>query len=294
MKCRFKVNYSFAAFTHQTINCASEALLVVPVKQPHFAALHLLGPKRVWLTRFYAFGIAILLLTLVCPLPSESTWPPGIADPGSDGLHPINRPVETIDVHVNEVNLVLRVTEHNGKFVNNLRPSDLTILDNGVEQTKLTFFKRETDLPIKIALVLDISASMAQQHHAENAAIGSFLKKVSLPLDSVMLFAFNQNVQLRTPVTNNWDVTARLVKCLKPGGQTALYDAVFERRGRHLLSEREGGQCQRRRGQAGCGDTKTSGRSHRWCLSRVSGTPHDRWCIRRDTARTAQPIRTCL
>jgi hypothetical protein len=67
--------------------------------------------------------------------------------------------------------------------VNNLRVSDLTILDNGVEQTKLTFFKGETDLPIKIALVLDISASMAQQRDTENAAIGSFLKKMSLPLD---------------------------------------------------------------------------------------------------------------
>lgn len=178
--------------------------------------------------RFYAFGIGILFLTLVRPLPSESTRPPGIADPGSDGLRPVNRPVETIDVHVNEVNLVLSVTEHNGKFVNNLRPSDLTILDNGVEQTKLTFFKRETDLPIKVALVLDISASMARLRHTENAAIGSFLKKMSLPLDSVMLFAFNQNVQLRTPVTNNWDVTARLVKCLEPGGQTALYDAVSD------------------------------------------------------------------
>ena len=148
--------------------------------------------------RFHAFGIGILFLTLVRPLPPESTRPPGIADPGSDGLRPVNRPVETIDVHVNEVNLVLSLTEHNGKFVNNLRPSDLTILDNGVEQTKLTFFKRETDLPIKIALVLDISASMAQRDK-ENAAIGSFLKKMSLPLDSVMLFAFNQNVQLRAP-----------------------------------------------------------------------------------------------
>ena len=78
--------------------------------------------------RFHAFGIGILFLTLVRPLPSESTRPAGIADPGSDGLRPVNRPVETIDVHVNEVNLVLSVTEHNGKFVNNLRPSDLTIL----------------------------------------------------------------------------------------------------------------------------------------------------------------------
>jgi len=212
----------------KTVNCVSKALLIVPVKLPLCAALHLLRLKRVWLMRFHAFGIGILLLTLVNPLSSQAPRLPGIVDLRSDSLRPVNRPVETINVHVHEVNLVLSVTDRNGKVVNNLRPSDLRILDNGVEQTKLTFFKRETDLPIKIALVLDISASMAQQRDAENAAIGSFLKRVSLPLDSVMLFAFNQNVQLRSPVTNNWDITARLVKRLNPGGETALYDAVSD------------------------------------------------------------------
>ena len=86
-------------------------------------------------------------------------------------------PVETIDVHVHEVNLVLSVTDHHGKFVNNLRPSDLRILDNGVEQTKLTFFERETDLPIKVALVIDISASVAYQLATECAAIQSFSQR---------------------------------------------------------------------------------------------------------------------
>lgn len=178
--------------------------------------------------KIHAFGIGTLFLTLVHPLSSQAPRLPGIADPPSDSLRPVHQPIETIDVHVHEVNLVLSVTDHNGKPVNNLRPSDLTIFDNGVEQKNLTFFKRETDLPIKIALVLDTSASMAQQRDAENAAIGSFLKRVSLPLDSVMLFAFNQNVQLRSPVTNNWGITAKLVKSLKPGGETALYDAVSD------------------------------------------------------------------
>ena len=121
--------------------------------------------------RFDSFAIGILFLALVRPLSSQTPLPSGIGDPGLDSLRTVNRPVETIDVHVHEVNLVLSVTDHRGKFVNSLRPSDLTILDDGVEQTKLTFFKRETDLPIKIALVLDISASVAYQFDEEKKAI---------------------------------------------------------------------------------------------------------------------------
>ena len=99
-------------------------------------------------------------------------------------------------MHVREVNLILSVTDHRGKFVNSLQPSDVTILDNGEEQTKLTFFERATDLPIKIALVLDIGSSVAYQFDAEKDAIRSFLKAVARPTDSVMLFAFNQNVPI--------------------------------------------------------------------------------------------------
>lgn len=175
-----------------------------------------------------AFGMGILFLTIIRQLSSQTIPPPTLADPSLDRLRAIGHPVETIDVHVHEVNLVLSVTDHHGKFVNNLRPSDLRILDNGVEQTKLTFFERETDLPIKVALVIDISASVAYQLATECAAIQSFLKEVSSPLDSVMLFAFNQSIQLRSPVTNNWNAIAKLLKDLPPRGETALFDAVSE------------------------------------------------------------------
>lgn len=177
--------------------------------------------------RFHVFGMGLLSLVFLRPvLLCQSTPPLGIADSGVDPSLAASTPVETIDVHVHEVNLVLSVTDHRGRFVNSLQPSDLTILDNGVEQTKLTFFERETDLPLKIALVLDISASVTYLFDTEKGAIRSFLRAVARPTDSVMLFAFNQNIQLTSPVTNNWNQTAKRVKHLKPGGETALYDAV--------------------------------------------------------------------
>src|SRR5438552_659535 len=176
--------------------------------------------------KFHVFGVGVLSLMFLSPLLSQSTLPRRIADPVVDPSLAASSPVETINVNVHEVDLVLSVTDHRGKFVNSLQPSDLTILDNGVEQTKLTFFERETDLPIKIALVLDISASVTYLFDTEKNAIRSFLRAVARPTDSVTLFAFNESIQLTSPVTNNWNETAKRVKRLKPGGETALYDAV--------------------------------------------------------------------
>src|SRR4051812_564011 len=109
--------------------------------------------------RLHTFSIGFLFLTLVRPLPGQAPPLSAIPDAGTGSLPATSKAVETINVHVHEVNLVLSVTDHRGRFVNNLQPSDLRVLDNDVEQTQLTFFKRETDLPIKIAVVLDISSS---------------------------------------------------------------------------------------------------------------------------------------
>jgi len=175
---------------------------------------------------FDVLRIVILFLMVVHPLLSQSNPSPP-TDPQSDkSLLPLS-PAEKIYVHVHEVNLVLTVTDHRGKFVNTLHPSDLTIVDNGVQQLNLTFFERETDLPIKIALVIDISGSVAFRFDAEKNAIKSFLKAVAQPSDSVMVFAFNQNIQLKSAVKNNWDETARHLKHLNAEGETALYDAVL-------------------------------------------------------------------
>ena len=54
-------------------------------------------------------------------------------------------PVPTLKAKVQEVPLVLSVTDHKGKYVDRLAPSDLTILDNNQEQTAVTFFEEAQD-----------------------------------------------------------------------------------------------------------------------------------------------------
>jgi Ca-activated chloride channel homolog len=133
---------------------------------------------------------------------------------------------QTFRLRVQEVNLVLTVADGKGHFVENLSPSDLKILDNNKQQDSLTFFQSETDLPLDVALVVDMSASIAYRFQAEQGTLNAFITRVARPVDSVMLFAFNDEMRLAAPVHGNWKEVAAQVKRLKPNGETALYDAV--------------------------------------------------------------------
>ena len=69
----------------------------------------------------------------------------------------------TIKTYVREVSLVLSVTDRKGRFVENLGPSDFSVLDNDQKQEVLTFFQSETDPPLRVALLLDTSSSVADK-----------------------------------------------------------------------------------------------------------------------------------
>jgi Ca-activated chloride channel homolog len=127
---------------------------------------------------------------------------------------------------VEEVNLILSVTDRKGHFVEGLEPSDLTILDDDRKQTAVTFFQSQTNLPLHVGLVLDVSASVTEEFQMERTTIRDFLRQATRPSDSVELFAFNQSVRFVAPIQNDWKQVSRRVKELKPNGETALFDAV--------------------------------------------------------------------
>jgi Ca-activated chloride channel family protein len=173
------------------------------------------------------FGFVICLLVSIPPSFSQGIQNElGNAVASKDILSALGPTALTIEKKVQEVNLILSVTDQKGHFVQGLSPSDLTILDNDRKQTALTFFQSQTELPLHVAFVLDVSASVAERFEVERHTIESFLKQVTSRQDSVMLFAFNQSVQIAAPVMNNWKTISRRLRTLKPNGETALYDAV--------------------------------------------------------------------
>ncbi len=135
-------------------------------------------------------------------------------------------PALVVSKEVREVDVVLSVTDHKGRFVKDLTPSDLTVLDNGERQNTVTFFQSRTDLPLRIALLLDISASVTADFDFERAALGSFLKDILRPNDSAMLIAFHERVRLVQPATANPKDIMHAMPRVKPRGETAVFDAV--------------------------------------------------------------------
>lgn len=134
----------------------------------------------------------------------------------------------TLKTEVQEVPLVLSITDRKGKYVDKLTQSDLTILDNNEEQTAITFFEHQTDLPLNVAILIDVSSSVAYRFATEQSTIRSFIRTIARPTDSVNVFAFNDNVQMISRVNNNWKAISKRIKKLKPKGNTAIYDAIVE------------------------------------------------------------------
>jgi VWFA-related protein len=133
----------------------------------------------------------------------------------------------TIRKEVQEVNLTFTVTDHHGHFVRNLAPSDFTILDNGEPPARITYFEKQSDLPLRVAVVIDSSDSLAYAFNAEKESAAAFLKRIlRRSSDLALVMGFNQDVWLVQGLTSDNDLLSHAIRKLSSGGQTAIYDAV--------------------------------------------------------------------
>lgn len=133
----------------------------------------------------------------------------------------------TISKRVNEVNLVFMVTDKKGRFVNNVPLENLQVLDNHLPPQALDYFQQQTDLPLHVALLIDTSDSIRERFKFEQQAASTFLKKILRPdRDQAMVVGFDSRVRLAQDLTGSVEALAHAVSSLKPGGETALYDAI--------------------------------------------------------------------
>lgn len=125
------------------------------------------------------------------------------------GLRPVapaQTPQQDIDVIRTETdltNLLFSVTDKNNRYLTNIQQSDVRVLEDGVPQTLFTF-QRETDRPLAIAFLIDVSGSEERTLPDEKAAARSFIENViRSSKDQAAIIPFEGYAHLEQPLTRD-------------------------------------------------------------------------------------------
>ncbi|HZD31057.1 MAG TPA: VWA domain-containing protein [Candidatus Angelobacter sp.] len=132
----------------------------------------------------------------------------------------------TIVKQVDEVNVVFTVTDKRGKFVTDLKKDDFQVVDDKKPAT-IRSFRAETNLPLRVGLLIDASNSIRDRFKFEQDAAVEFLNQIVHLQDQAFVVGFDTTPEVTQNFTNNTESLAKGVRMLRPGGGTALYDAVY-------------------------------------------------------------------
>jgi VWFA-related protein len=165
------------------------------------------------------------------PTTSESTK---AADPApdtaksSDSSKDDSDAVTTITKLVQEVNVVFTVSDKHGHFVKDLKEHDFKVLDDKKPPVQIVNFASETNLPLRVGLLVDASNSIRDRFRFEQDSAIEFLNEIIRPhYDKAFVIGFDTTPEVTQDFTDNTEYLSKGVRALRPGGGTALYDAVY-------------------------------------------------------------------
>jgi VWFA-related protein len=122
---------------------------------------------------------------------------------------------DVIRVETDVTNLPFTATDKEHRFVTTLRAEDLRVLEDGVPQTLFTF-QQETDRPLSIAFLIDVSFSQEATLPAEKAAVRTFVEKViNSNKDQVALIPFTGFAYLEQPLTRDMLSVFRVLQTIE-------------------------------------------------------------------------------
>ena len=159
---------------------------------------------------------ATVAVALPAPSSSDASLSPSESNP----------PAPTFRVSVDEVAIFFAAMDH-GKPITNLAPSDVEIRDNSQPPDAILGFRNESELPLRLGLVVDTSASVTDRLSFELAAATKFLQDAVVDKDDLaFVVGVNNSVRLVQDFTADQTLSSHALSQLAPGGGTALWDAV--------------------------------------------------------------------
>jgi Ca-activated chloride channel family protein len=134
----------------------------------------------------------------------------------------------TIRHTVNEVNVVFTVTDKHGHYVKDLKKEDFKVVDDSRPATEIRSFRAEANLPLEVGLLVDASNSVRDRFKFEQEAATEFLNQTIRPkYDQAFVVGFDVTPEVTQDFTDNTEKLSMGVRSLRPGGGTAMYDALY-------------------------------------------------------------------
>jgi|HubBroStandDraft_5_1064220.scaffolds.fasta_scaffold30455_2 Ca-activated chloride channel family protein len=132
-----------------------------------------------------------------------------------------------ITLDVSRVNMLYTVSDKKGRFVTDLTKNDFEVFESKKPQAIIEF-AAETDLPLRLAILIDTSNSVRERFHFQQEAATAFVDSTVRPEhDKAMIISFDTAAELVADLTGNVAELEKGIANLRPGGGTSLYDAIF-------------------------------------------------------------------
>jgi len=174
---------------------------------------------------------AALLLSALLLLGQAPKQTPAKPTPRPQPTKPVDPDAEDvaarITLDVTRVNMLFTVSDKKGRFVTDLKKDDFEIIESKKKQA-IQEFTAETDLPLRLAILIDTSNSIRERFKFIQEAATDFVNTVvRAQQDRAIVVSFDTSAELVADLTDDTVVLGKAIRNLRPGGGTALYDAIF-------------------------------------------------------------------
>ena len=166
------------------------------------------------------------------PLAAAGVIAIAVAAAGQDPVRPAGQILQNdeptrIQVDVTRVNLLFTVTDKKGRFITDLGKDDFEVVEGKRRQT-ISDFAAESDLPLRLGILIDTSNSVRERFKFEQEAASQFIDSVMRTnLDKALVVSFDTSAELVADLINDTDKLTAAIRDLRPGGGTSLYDAIY-------------------------------------------------------------------
>lgn len=157
------------------------------------------------ISRIRSLVLLAVLFLLVSLVDAQQTTPPNppAKAPSRAATPPPSDDDEVIKIDTEVVNVLFTAQDRNRRLLTSLKQEDVKLLEDGKVQ-EFTAFSRQVDLPLSLAILIDVSMSQERTLPDEKAAAISFLEMVVRPAkDEVCVISFTGDSTLEQGMTNN-------------------------------------------------------------------------------------------